>query len=227
MNPSEGDTSDRLPPADLDFFRIFLPYEILLAQRRAMVWGAASDEELPNAFLGIFLLRLRVATGGQFPNLEEGGEEIGEHVQSLLRMVLRDSDIAGKLSDGEHLAILRDLSAHQAYVVAQRLLTATTRSEVLDAANLHARVGYVVYPLSPQPNFPARQWSTLVELARRVADRDSPAGRASGFGVLRGPRVTEASIPEADLVPLVFQDPESLVKAGVLRLQRIHLLPST
>lgn len=34
-----------------------------------------------------------------------------------------------------------------------------------------------------------------------------------------------ANIPETDLVPLAFQDPDSLVNAGVLQIQRIHLLP--
>jgi hypothetical protein len=32
-------------------------------------------------------------------------------------------------------------------------------------------------------------------------------------------------IPETDLVPLAFQDSDSLVKAGVLQIQRLHLLP--
>jgi hypothetical protein len=32
-------------------------------------------------------------------------------------------------------------------------------------------------------------------------------------------------IPETDLIPLAFQDPESLVKAGILQIQRIHVLP--
>jgi hypothetical protein len=37
----------------------------------------------------------------------------------------------------------------------------------------------------------------------------------------------EASIPESDLVPLALQNPDSLVRAGILQIQRIQLLART
>jgi hypothetical protein len=214
-----------IPEPDLGFFRVFLPYELLLAQRRAMIWGTMPEEELPSVFVGFYLLRLEPAADHGFPSGREGAAAIGDHLQQIIRSVIRDSDITGRLSDQEHLIVLRDVNPQQAYVVTQRLLTAASRSEILDAAGLATRVGYVVYPLSAQPDFPAAHWQTLIELARVLGRYGHGGGRASGFGVLRGPQGGEAQIPESDLIPLVFQDAESLVKAGVIRIQRIHLMP--
>jgi hypothetical protein len=36
--------------------------------------------------------------------------------------------------------------------------------------------------------------------------------------------MVETGIPEADLVPLAFQNLDTLVKAGILQVQRIQLL---
>jgi hypothetical protein len=214
-----------LPRADLEFFRVFLPYELHLAQRRMLTWGTDSDIAARVA-LGLVVVRLERAPG-EVP--EVGGEDrerIAAHVEDLLRSVLRDSDLAGRLTELEHLAVLRDVDPDQAYVAAQRFLSAAGRSEVLAGSGLQTRLGFVIYPLSSQANFPPEQWSTLLELARRLSLRGNPGGPASGLGLLRGPEMTTTNIPEADLVPLLFHDADSLVRAGILRLQRIHIMPS-
>ena len=185
------------PVADLDFLRIFLPYELRLAQRQAMVSGSKSADGSPSSCLGLYLVRLEPMSGDWFPASAEGGAQIGDHIQDLLVEVLRDSDIPVRMSDQEHLSILR---------------------------NLRTRVGYVVYPLSSQPNYPPSQWENIVELARRMSALGEPIGRASGNGLIRGPDMTETGIPESDLIPLAIRDPDALVKPGLLQIQRIQLL---
>lgn len=213
------------PIADLDFLRVFLPYELRLAQRRAMVSGSQSSDGLSNSCLGLYLVRLEPMSGDWFPAPAEGGTQIGDHVRDLLTAVLRDSDIPVRIDDQEHLGVLRDLDPQHAYVVTQRFLTSAASSDLLQAASLRTRVGYVIYPLSTQPNYPPEQWATVLELARAMADRGEQVGRASGHGLLRGPNMAETGIPESDLIPLAVRDPESLVRAGLLQIQRVHLLP--
>lgn len=222
---AENDGRIELPVPDLDFLKVFLPYELRLAQRRAMMGSKDPRSALPRTFMGLYLVRLKPVAGDWFPSSLEGGKQIGIHAGQLLREALRDSDIPFKLSDQEHLTILRDIDPQHAYVVAQRFLTMAGRSDLLRAAGLRTRVGYIIYPLSTQPNFPVDQWSRLIDLARFMSDRGDPSGPASGYGMLRGPQMDTANIPETDLVPLAFQDPDSLVKAGLLQIQRIHLLP--
>jgi len=214
-----------VPRADLEFFRVFLPYELSLAQRRMLTWGADS-EMVARVALGLVVVRLESASGDAPRVFGEEGDRIACHVEELLRSALRDSDIAGRLTELEHLALLRDVDPDQAYVAAQRFLSAAGRSGVLAAAGLQTRLGFVIYPLSPQANFPPDQWSTLLELARRLSLRGGPTGPATGLGLLPGPEMSATNIPEADLVPLLFHDPDSLVRAGILRLQRIHIMPS-
>lgn len=212
------------PVAGLDFLRIFLPYELRLAQRQAMVSSSQSPDGAPSSCLGLYLVRLEPVSGDWFPAAADGGAQIGDHIQALLTDVIRDSDIPVRMSDQEHLAILRDLDPHHTYTVSQRFLASASDSDLLHAANLRARVGYVIYPLSSQPNYPPSQWENIVELARRMSSFGNPTGRASGSGLLRGPDMTETGIPESDLVPLALRDPEALVKPGLLQIQRIQLL---
>ncbi len=223
MQASERGDEPR-PEADERFFHIFVPYELRLAQRRALEWGGAGNEQAIGSYIGFYLVRLLPGAGGSFPSHREGGAQLASHVQELLRTALRDSDIPGRLRDDEHLAVVRDLDPMQAYVVAQRFLSAAARSETLKAAGIWTHVGYVVYPLSAQANLPPERWTTLLDLARRISDRGG-AGPATGYGLLRGPQGPGNDLPETDLVPLAFEDPDSLVKAGLLSLQRIHLLP--
>ena len=212
------------PVADLEFLKIFLPYELRLAQRQAMVSGSKSDDGSPSSCLGLYLGRLEPVSGDWFPASAEGGAQIGDHIQDLLTEVLRDSDIPVRMSDQEHLAVLRDLDPQHTYAVSQRFLTSASDSDLLQAANLRTRVGYIIYPLSSQPNYPPSQWENIVELARRMSAYGEASGRASGNGLLRGPDMTETGIPESDLIPLAIRDPESLVKPGLLQIQRIQLL---
>ena len=146
------------PVADLDFLKIFLPYELRLAQRQAMVSGSKSADVAPSSCLGLYLVRLEPMSGDWFPASAEGGAQIGDHIQDLLVEVLRDSDIPVRISDQEHLSILRDLDPQHTYAVSQRFLASASDSDLLHAANLRTRVGYVVYPLSSQPNYPPSQW---------------------------------------------------------------------
>jgi hypothetical protein len=214
------------PVAGPEFLKIFLPYELRLAQRRAMVTSSRSPDRSPGTCLGLYCVRLEPITGDWFPAPLEGGAQISAHIQTLLRDVIRDSDIPIRLSDQEHLAVLRDLDPEHTYVVSQRFLAMAADSDLLLAANLRTRVGYVVYPLSSQPNFPAEQWATVVDLARKMSDRAQPSGRACGHGLLRGPAMAESGIPESDLIPLALRDPDALVKVGLLQIQRIHLMPN-
>jgi hypothetical protein len=214
------------PVADLGFLRIFLPYELRLAQRQAMVSSSKSNDGSPSSCLGIYLVRLEPMSGDWFPAAADGGAQISDHIQDMLFDVIRDSDIPVRMSDQEHLAILRDLDPQQTYAVSQRFLTSAFDSDILHAANLRIRVGYVIYPLSSQPNYPTSQWENIVELARRMSALGEASGRASGNGLLRGPDMTDSGIPESDLIPLAMRDPESLVKPGLLQIQRIQLLSS-
>ena len=95
----------------------------------------------------------------------------------------------------------------------QRFLASAAESDLLLAANLRTRVGYVIYPLSSQPNYPTQKWENIIELARRMSDRGETEERAIGHGLLRGPSMTETGIPESDLVPLATRDPEVIDRA--------------
>ena len=223
MDPNQNTVTD---VADYDFLQIFMPREIRLVQRQVMLQSSKSSDGVPTSCLGIYLVRLEAMEGDWFPVAAEGGSQIGDHIQEILAEVIRDSDIPARLSDQEHLAILRDLDPEQTFVVSQRFLSFATESDLLQAANLRARVGYIIYPLSSQPNHPPQQWETIIELARVMSQYGEPSGRASGNGLLRGPSMTEDGIPESDLIPLAIRDPDGLVKVGMLQIQKIHLMPS-
>ena len=214
----------RLPVVDREFLDRFLPYELLLAQRRAMVWGTQAAESLPNAHIGLYLVRLEPLPDHVYPTPQDGAEAISNHVSDLLRTVLRDSDIPAKIAEREHVAVVRDVDPQFAFSVAQRLLQLASESPMISGTNLRACVGYIIYPLSLQPNYPVHRWENLVELARRMSRRGDSGTSPSGYGLLRGPHMEEASIPESDLVPLALQNPDSLVRAGILQVQRIQLL---
>jgi hypothetical protein len=209
---------------DNDFLGRFLPYELLLAQRRAMVWGTLAAETLPDAHIGLYLVRIEPLPDHVYPTRHDGAEAVANHVSDLLRTVLRDSDVPAKVSEREHVAIVRDVDPKHAFTVAQRLLQLASDSPLLTGANLRVCVGYIIYPLSLQPNYPVDRWENLIELARRMSRRGNSGTAASGYGLLRGPHMEEASIPESDLVPLALQNPDSLVRAGILQIQRIQLL---
>jgi len=218
-------SSPPLAVVDMGFMETFMPYELRLAQRRAMVLGTEAPEGQPNTFIGLYVVRLEPAVGRDAPDLDGSSRTINEHVNSLLARVLRDSDIPALISDWEHLAILRDVDPQRAFVVAQRFLTSARDSELLEQAGLKTRVGYVIYPLSPQPNLPVERWHSLLDLARHMSQSGRSSAAACGLGLLRGSQMADNGIPEADLVPLAFENLESLTKAGILQIQRIQMIP--
>lgn len=219
----ETDQGVALPLADAEFYEIFMPYEIRLTQRRAMTWGSTPDDQLPPLFTGLYLVQPVYAGTTAYPRAEEGGAELRRHVETLVRQGLRDSDVLGYLGNDELLAVVRDLDPHQSYVVAQRLLSACNRSDLLLAAGIGMRIGYLVYPLTSQPNYPPDQWIRLVQLAALVGGRAPNSKGGTGFGLMRGPATATTNLPETDLVDLAFEDLDSLVSAGLLTLQRLHL----
>ena len=171
MAALERRSSAPLAVVDMGFMETFMPYEIRLAQRRAMMWGTQAPEGQPNAFIGLYVIRLEPAIGREADEWQGSARTISEHVNSLLADMLRDSDIPALISDWEHLAVLRDVDPQRAFVVAQRFLTSARDSELLEQAGLKTRVGYVIYPLSPQPNLPVDRWHSLLDLARHISER--------------------------------------------------------
>ncbi len=224
MAPAHRSLPKPLPVVDLDFLRVFLPYELLLAQRRAMVWGSRAEQTLPNANIGLYLVRLEPLTDNPAPAAAKHGPDVQDHVDDLLQKVLRESDIPARLGEHEHLAVLRDIDPQHAYAVAQRFLSSATSSRILERAKVRARVGYLVYPLSLQPDFPADRWTVLLELARRMSRFGDGTAAGSGYGLLRGPQISQASIPESDLIPLAYRNLDVLVTEGILQIQRIQLI---
>jgi hypothetical protein len=218
------DAPEPRPVADLDFLKIFLPPEIRLAQRQSMVQSSTSPDGSLHSCLGFYLVRLEPASGKGFPTTDTGGSLVGNHIEALLNTVVRDSDIPARLSDQEHLVILRDLDPDHTYVVSQRFLSSASDSDILRAADLNTRVGYVIYPLSSQPNHPPQQWDMLIELARTMSAHGDPTGRATGNGLLRGPNVMDLGISESDLIPMLIRDPLSLAKVGMVQIMKIHLM---
>lgn len=214
------------PLGDEDFFSVFLPYELRLTQRRAMVWSA-QGEEVSNQFLGLYVFGLAPREGCKIPAPGSGGDELEEHAASLVRGSTRESDVPGRIGPLEYLVVARDLSAVQSYVPAQRFLTAAVRSDMIRGANLVPRVDYLVYPLSLKPNYPPSEWRSLLELTRTVGRIGRPRGMAAGCGLMRGPSADEADIPETDLIMIALQDPKPLLQNGLLKVSRIHMMPGS
>ncbi len=212
----------RLEPVDSAFLEAFVPREIRLVQRRIL--GHPGGGGFSAAQLGLFILELVPKKGASLPPEDHGGSQIRTTLLGMLAQALRFSDIAGTLGNGELLGIARDLDGDQAFQIAQRILAHAGRLELLKAAGLTTRLAYVVYPLSTQPDLEPGEWHLLLDLARSLFDRDAAAGIPSGCGVLRA-EGAPPNIPEGDLVRLAFHDLETLTTQGLLRLQRIHILP--
>jgi len=221
MDPGTS-AGTRLEPVDAVFLEAFLPREIRLVQRRIL--GHPGGGGLPTAQLGLFLLGIVPEEGASLPEEDHGGSQVRGALLGMLSQALRFSDIAGTLGRNELLGIARDLDGDQAFQIAQRILANAGRLELLKAAGLTARLTYVVYPLSTQPDLDPGEWRLLLDLARSLFDRDTAAGIPSGRGVLRA-EGAPPNIPEGDLVRLALQDLETLTASGLLRLQRIHILP--
>ncbi|MCP4898212.1 MAG: GGDEF domain-containing protein [bacterium] len=210
----------------LEFLEVFLPFEIQLAQRRALTWAQhRPNEAAQTPSIGLYLLKL-FAQASTFPSSEYGGDEIGDVVHETVQSTIRDSDVPSRLANDEHMVIARDVDPQLGHIVAQRVLTTVSRLPQIQRTGITARIGYLVYPLSPQPNFSPSRWPELVSLARQIGEVAEIGPAASGYGILRGPKAGETALPESDLIPLAFEDLDTLVSAGVLRTQRVHLLPT-
>jgi hypothetical protein len=227
MVPPSRQESTIRPVIDPDFLKVFLPFEIQLAQRRVLTWAQnRADALTPVPALGLYLIRIVPRSSSPFPEAHLGGDEIGAAIHKTIQVEIRESDIPIRINNQEHLIIGRDVDPQFSNVLAQRVLTTISKSEMVQKTNLAVRVGYVVYPLSHQPNFPPSRWEELIDLARELCNRELPGAPSLGFGLLRGELVADTALPEADLIPLAFEDPDALAAAGVLRLHRIHVLPA-
>ncbi|MCP4900945.1 MAG: hypothetical protein GY906_28590 [bacterium] len=209
--------------ADGRFFDIFMPREINLFKQKTLehVKSRESLEPLPG--LGLFLMRLFPIQGSQVDPEEMDTAAIARHMNELLRSALRYSDIPGQLGAFEFLAVAREMELENAPLIAQRLINRASRSRVLEGYNIGVRLGFVIYPLSPQPDLLPAEWPTLIELAHALtlaADQDASF---SGLGVVPGDLQDSPIIPEIDLISLALTDVSALANAGILDLSKINL----
>lgn len=206
------------------FLDIFMPYEIRVAQRRAMAQGTAEGIS-GRCSLGLYLIQVE-ATSAESALEVAGWSPLHAHVRELVTRAMRDSDIPCFIGEGEHFAVARDLDAENAFVIAQRMLGSMTRSTVLNAHDVRVAVGFVVYPLSTHPNLPAAEWTSLLHLTRALATRDRSTARTSGYGLVQGPEAASTGMAETVLIPVALDDPEPMIEAGALTLQKITVLSS-
>jgi len=143
----------------------------------------------------------------------------------LITSTIRYSDIPGQLNPFEFIAVVREIKPLRALMIAQRLLGMASRSRLLGATSVSLRIGYVVYPLSLEPDFSPTRWPQLLELTQRLSHLSESDGseKVYGYGLVRGPGMGSPTIPEADLVNLALTDLDSLTKAELLSLEEITL----
>lgn len=201
-----------------------MPREISVVQRRLLGNPGGLSAHERSRHLGLFLVQVLPGPGAHLPADEEGGLAVRSLLLEILSGALRFSDVAGTLGPHELLGVARDLDGDQAFQIAQRILTGANGLELLRGAGLVARLSYVVYPLSSQPDLEPGDWQLLLDLARSLGEAETEPGSTSGRGVLRAEGAVP-SVPEGDLVRLALADLDSLTAGGLLRLQRIHLLP--
>ncbi len=209
---------------DSVFLDAFMPREISVVQRRLLGHPGGPSGQGNPYHLGLFLLQVVPAPGAHLPADEEGGLAVRSLLLEILSNALRFSDVVGTVAPTELLGVARDLDGEQAFQIAQRILAGANGLDILRAAGLAVRLSYVVYPLSSQPDLEPGDWPLLLDLARSLGKAETEPGSTSGRGILR----TEGAVPtvpEADLVRLALGDLASLTAGGVLRLQRIRLLP--
>lgn len=217
-------SNHRLPPVDPAFLEEFLPREVGLIQRRHLGHPGGDTGSGGGSQLAFFLLRLHPLEGSHFPAEEEGGLAIRKRLVEMMSRSLRFSDVVAELGRDEILGIGRDLEGDQAFQITQRILMSAGSLDLLRGAGLVVRLSYMVYPLSSQPDLDPRDWRLLVDLARCLLEREMNPESTGGCGLLPSGE-TAPSVSEADLVRLALGDLDSLTSAGLLRLERIHLLP--
>ncbi len=213
------------PRADRSFLDVFMPYEVRLAQRRAMVQGTGEGIS-GRCFLGLYLVHVEATSADAAVEVGTWGP-LHHHLAGLVAKAMRDSDIPCFLGNGEHFVVARDLDAENAFVIAQRLLRSVNRSTVVAAKAVRVSVGYVVYPLSTQPNLPAAEWPILLDLTRALAARYRGRARTSGCGLVQGPEVKSSGMAETVLIPVALDDPEPMIEAGALALQKVEVMAAS
>jgi hypothetical protein len=208
--------------ADHSFFDFFLPRELKLLQQVSKSGGSRAISGTER-FLGLYVVRLE-SPGGEA--LDEESSELATKSRHLLRLItstIRYYDIPGQLATGEYFLVIREIYPQRAGLIASRLLGMASRSRVLSSGSLSLRIGYVVYPLSIEPDLAPTEWPRLVELARKMS---GPADHVSdkdvaGHGLLRGPEMGSPTIPEGDLVNLAMTDLSSMLQANLLILEPV------
>jgi hypothetical protein len=209
--------------ADRSFFDIFLPRELKLMQQisKARIDGVAER------FLGLFLVRLE-GQNGDSPS--EPSPELSAKSRHLLRLItstIRYYDIPGQLIPGEFFLVVREIEPRRAGLIANRLLGMVSRSRVLSSGGISLRVGYIVYPISIEPDLAPTDWPKLVELARHLSGPlpglAGAAAETAGHGLCRGPEMGSPTIPEADIVNLAMTDLGSMIQAKLLILDPVTL----
>jgi hypothetical protein len=209
--------------ADQSFFDFFLPRELKLLQQVSKSGGSrtASGAE---RFLGLYVVRLESPDG---ETLDQESSELATKSRHLLRLItstIRYYDIPGQLAAGEYFLVIREIYPQRAGLIANRLLGMASRSRVLSSGSLSLRIGYVVYPLSIEPDLTPTEWPRLIELARKMsgpADHES-ANTVAGHGLLRGPEMGSPTIPEGDLLNLAMTDLSSMLQAKLLILEPVN-----
>ncbi len=211
--------SDTIQLADEGFLEIFLPRELKLVQQHVQTRNEASDDSPRNQFLGLYLLRLQSDDSIEF----EVDPKVVRHLRRLITSAIRFTDIPGQLSSSEFLVVAREVELDRAFLIAQRLLALTSRSRVLEASGHQVRVGYIIYPLSIEPDLSPTEWPALLELARSMAHRAQDKDNHSGYGLIRGPEMGSPTIPEIDIISLATTDLSSLTRAELLNIRPINI----
>lgn len=209
--------------ADGRFFDIFMPREINLFKQRALERAKGSENPIPEPGLGLFLLRLFPVPGSQIAPSEIDTAAIAKHMHELMHSALRYSDIPGQLGSFEFLAVARAMALPNAPLIAQRLLSRASRSRVLESFQIGIRLGYVIYPLSPQPDLMPAEWPMLIELAHALTLAADQEAQFSGLGVVPGDLRDSPAIPEIDMISLALTDVNALASAGILQLSKVEL----
>jgi len=214
-------SSDTTPVADRRFFDIFMPREIKLMQHQV----SQATGSLPDRYLGLFLIRFEPVDvdAPSAQDLDVSAQT--RHLMRLITSTIRYTDIPGQLNPYEFMAVIREIKPHRALMIAKRLLGMASRSRLLSVSSVALRLGYVVYPLSLEPDFSPTRWPQLLELTQRLSYLPEQSNKPElfGYGLVRGPGMGSPTIPEADLVNLAMTDLDSLTKAELLTLESIEL----
>jgi hypothetical protein len=206
--------------ADRGFFGIFLPRELDLVKERFFSTGEEKTARGSLPFLGIYAVNLELLD----PSPRKRGPSssvLGHDLLQIVTSATRFADIPGQLGELELLSVVREVFPEDARGIAKRMLTIAARSKVLGQRGHRVRVGYVLYPLSTQPDLAPGEWSSLLELAQALARRGEQIDHHTGHGLVRGPQMGSPTMPEIDLISLAQSNLPSLTRAELLRFETV------